>query len=88
MKPVNAITVNTASGTLQTIEKLSKKFNPDIETMEGAAFFYICSGGKIPFLAIRSISNKVEPRNKDNWDIRFALDNLSEKLKDFILSTD
>jgi len=88
MKPVNAITVNTASGTLQTIEKLFKKYNPDIETMEGAAFFYICSGEKIPFLALRSISNKVEPRNKGNWDIRLALDNLSGKLKDYILSLD
>ncbi|MCU0460794.1 MAG: futalosine hydrolase [Bacteroidales bacterium] len=88
MKPVNAITVNTASGTLQTIERLVKKYNPDIETMEGAAFFYICSGEKIPFLALRSISNKVEPRNKDNWNIRLALDNLSEKLKEYILSLD
>jgi len=88
MKPVNAITVNTASGTRQTIERLLKKYNPDIETMEGAAFFYICSREKIPFLALRSISNKVEPRNKDNWNIRFALDNLSEKLKEYILSLD
>ena len=53
--------------------------------MEGAAFFYICSGEKIPFLALRSISNRVEPRNKNNWNIPLALDNLSEKLKEIIL---
>jgi futalosine hydrolase len=87
-KPVNAITVFTASGSAQTIERLSKKYNPDIETMEGATFFYICSGGKIPFLALRSISNRVEPRNKDSWNILLALDNLSEKLKDYILMLD
>ncbi len=85
LKTVRAITVNTASGSELTIEKLSKKYNPDIETMEGATFFYICSREKIPFLALRSISNRVEPRNKKNWDIPLALDNLSEKLKEIIL---
>jgi futalosine hydrolase len=85
MKGVNAITVNIASGSEPAIEKLVTKFSPDIETMEGAAFFYICTGEKIPFLALRSISNRVEPRNKKNWNIPLALDNLSEKLKEIIL---
>ena len=43
LKPVRAITVNTATGSETTKGKLLKKFNPDIETMEGATFFYICS---------------------------------------------
>jgi futalosine hydrolase len=88
LKPVNAITVNTASGTMSTIGKMLKKYNPDIETMEGATFFYICSGEKLPFLAIRSISNKVEPRDKNKWNIPLALNNLSEKLREFILMLD
>ena len=85
MKPVNAITVNTATGSRKTIDRLLKKYNPDIETMEGATFFYICSRENFPFLALRSISNKVETRNKDNWNIPLALNNLSEKLEDFFL---
>jgi len=85
-RPVNAITVNTASGSQQTIEKLRKKFDPDIETMEGATFFYICSGEKTPFLALRAISNMVEPRDTGKWDIDGAIRNLSEGLKRFILS--
>jgi futalosine hydrolase len=88
LKPVKAITVNTATGSETTIEKLKRKFNPDIETMEGATFFYICTGGKIPFLAIRAISNKVEPRYKSKWDIPLALANLSEKLKGIFLMLD
>jgi futalosine hydrolase len=48
--------------------------------MEGATFFYLCSREKIPFLALRAISNMVERRNKNNWDIDLALNNLSEKL--------
>jgi futalosine hydrolase len=86
VKPVNAITVNTATGSGATREKLSRKFNPDIETMEGATFFYICSRENIPFLALRAISNMVEVRNRNNWNIALALDNLSETLNEVILT--
>jgi futalosine hydrolase len=84
LKPAKAITVNTATGSESTRLKLLKKFNPDIETMEGATFFYICAKEQIPFLALRAISNRVEPRNKSNWNITLALDNLSEKLNEVI----
>jgi len=86
LKPVRAITVNTATGSESTRNRLIKKFNPDIETMEGATFFYICSRENIPFLAVRAISNKVELRNKDRWNIPLALNNLSEKLIDVLLT--
>jgi futalosine hydrolase len=86
VKPVNAITVNTATGSDNTRDKLVRKYNPDIETMEGATFFYICSRERIPFLALRSISNMVEIRNKDNWNIKLALSNLAEKLREVVLT--
>ena len=86
LKPVRAITLNTATGSENSIKKWLKKFNPDIETMEGAAFFYICSRENIPFLALRAISNRVESRNKKNWNIKLALNNLSEKLNDVFLA--
>jgi futalosine hydrolase len=86
LKPVSAITVNTITGSESSREKLVKKYNPDIETMEGATFFYICSREKIPFLALRSISNKVEARNKNNWNIALALNNLSEKLIEVMIT--
>ncbi len=86
IKPVKAITLNTATGSEISKTKWIKKFNPDIESLEGATFFYICTLEKIPFLAIRAISNKVEPRNKSNWNIALALDNLSEKLIELLLT--
>jgi futalosine hydrolase len=80
--PVRAITVNTSTGSELTRVKMINKFNPDIETMEGATFFYICVREKIPFLTVRSISNRVELRNRDNWNVPLALDKLSEKLNE------
>jgi len=84
LRPVKAITVNTATGTEATAEKLKKLYNPDIETMEGAAFFYICSFEKIPFIALRAVSNKVGTRSKNAWNIPLALSNLEIKIYEIL----
>ncbi len=73
---VKAITVNTAHGEEESITKVMNLFNPEVESMEGAAFFYACLLEGITCSQIRSISNKVERRNKDNWDIPLAVKNL------------
>jgi futalosine hydrolase len=67
---------------------ISERYHPDIETMEGAAFFYVCSRENIPFLAIRAVSNKVELRNREKWNIPLAINNLSEKFGELLLSFD
>lgn len=55
-----------------------------IESMEGAAFFSVCRAEKIPFLQIRSVSNRVgDPRPL--WRIPEALDALAEGLRRLLL---
>ncbi len=76
----NGLTVNVASGNQTDIAKRWAKFKPDLETMEGAGIFYVCILQNIPFIEIRAISNKIEPRNVKNWNIPLALTNLSEIL--------
>ena len=77
---VKAVTSNTAHGNRSSITRLINKFNPDIETMEGAAAAYICAMENIPFLQLRAISNFVEPRNKNAWNIPLAKENLNHTL--------
>jgi futalosine hydrolase len=79
-----SISVNTCSGVESTIDMRMKKYGADIESMEGAAFFYACNMLEIPCIQIRAISNKVEPRNKENWDVAGALKNLHEKVIEII----
>ena len=74
---VKGITVNTVHGNNTSIKKVIKKFNPDIESMEGAAFFFACSHEKISCIQIRAVSNYVERRNKKKWEIKIALKNLN-----------
>ena len=82
---VKAITVNTTSGSINRINNLANKFNPDIETMEGASVAFVANNKSIPVLQLRAISNYVEPRNKSNWNIGLAIKNLNNFLIDFIL---
>ncbi len=77
---VKGITMQRTSGSLPLIEERKNKFSPDVETMESAAFFYVALQQKIPFVAIRSIANMVEPRNKENWQIDLAVENLNNYL--------
>lgn len=78
--PVKSITVNTLYSNPKWINIMRDKFSPEIETMNGAAFFYVCLSEKIPFLQIRAISHFVEIRRIENWNIPSALENLSESI--------
>lgn len=77
---VKGITVNKVHGNIESIRKFNNKYEYDVESMEGAAFFFVCLQEQQKFLQIRSISNFVEPRNKENWDIHGAIDSLNEIL--------
>ena len=77
---VKAVTSNTLHGNKANIEKVEQKFQPDIETMEGAGFFYVCLSEKILFFQIRGISNFVEPLNKEKWDIKTSVIKLNDTI--------
>ena len=77
LKKVRAITVNTVHGHEPSIQKLSGRIQSQLESMEGAAFFYACKQAGVPCLQIRAVSNYVEKRNRDAWQIGLAIKNLN-----------
>jgi len=79
-RKVRGVTVQTASGSKTRIDDLVQRFHPQVETMENAAFFYVCRKHNISFSSFRAISNKVEPRNRKNWRIDEAVKNVNETL--------
>lgn len=81
---VKGITVNTANGEKISIEKIIKQFHPDIESMEGAVISYISLKHNIPFAEIRVVSNFVEPRNVNNWNIPLAIKKLTTLLPEIL----
>ncbi len=76
-----AVTVQTVSGLPEKTEQLIKGFMPQIESMEGAAFFYVCILEEVPFIELRSVSNEVGERDRAKWNIPLALDSLKRANK-------
>ncbi len=81
---VKAVTVNKVSDSNLQTQQLVKAFNPDIETMEGAALHYICLQESIPFIQIRALSNYVGERDKTKWKTMEAIENLNTTLQKLI----
>jgi len=84
LQKANAITVNTVHGNDASIKKLSGYIDAQIESMEGAAFFYACKQVGVPALQIRAVSNYVEKRNRDAWQIGLAIKNLNTFAEEFL----
>jgi len=83
-RKLRGITVQTASGSQKRIDELVQRCNPQVETMENAAFFYVCRLLKVPFASFRAISNMVEPRNRENWRISEAIVSVNESLRELL----
>lgn len=81
---VNAITINQITTGEERIQQLIKKYDPTIESMEGAALHYVCREFNTPFIQLRAISNYVGERDKTNWKIQEAIENLNQTVLKFI----
>jgi len=81
---VTAATVNTVHGEETSIAKLHQRAAPQLESMEGAAFFYACQQAGVPALQIRAVSNYAEKRNRDAWKIGLAVKNLNTFAEDLL----
>lgn len=84
LKKVKGITVNTVHGNDSSINAIKKLYKPDVETMEGASFFYTCLMHRMNCLQVRAVSNAVERRNTKNWNIELAVNNLTDWAKKFL----
>jgi futalosine hydrolase len=74
---VRGITVNTVHGNERSIAAVVERFQPQVESMEGAAFTYACLIRALPFAQVRAVSNLVERRNRQAWRMGDAIRALS-----------
>ncbi len=81
---VKGITVQTVTNDRVVISALISKWQPDVETMEGAAAAYVCQNKQIPFVQIRAISNIVGTRDKSHWHTGEAIGNLNNALASIV----
>ena len=77
---VTGVSVNEITTNAKKIHQFIEHYAPAIESMEGAAFHYVCLNEGIPFIQIRSISNRIGERDKSQWQINEAIENLQNTL--------
>ncbi len=79
------VTVSTCSGTIKRAKELEKRFNAICENMEGAAIAHVCDIYGIPMVEIRGISNIVEERDMNKWNLKLAAENCQRAVMEVII---
>ena len=78
VKKVAGVTVNLLTENATRVA--ARRAAAEVETMEGAAFFYVCLREGVSFLQLRGISNRVGVRDKQLWRTAEALDSVGSLL--------
>ncbi len=74
---VKGISVNKVTGTNHSADKMKERHPGTItESMEGFAFLYYCRMLHIEGIQIRCISNYVEDRDRDKWELERAIEGI------------
>jgi futalosine hydrolase len=81
LEAVNANTVSLLSADDLMANLYQKKTGALIETMEGASFGLISAKMAVKAYQVRGISNYCGDRNKQEWDIKKAINSLKNFLK-------
>jgi futalosine hydrolase len=79
-----SITNNEITTNKSRINLLRSKYQPSLESMEGAAHHFVCLQEKVPFIQIRAVSNIVGERDKSKWQMREAIENLNIALTNIL----
>jgi futalosine hydrolase len=84
------ITVNKIHGKEESIAALhallqqEKERGVVLESMEGAAFAYVCRQLEQDAIEVRSVSNVVEVRNREHWRMKEAIEALNNFLIEYL----
>lgn len=62
------------------VAKMLRQFPADLETMESAAFGYVCARQHVNYAEIRCTSNHVVPKKQEKWQLEGALNALGSTL--------
>jgi len=73
LPPQRFATSERVTGSLAEAERLQRRFDVAIESMEGAAAAQVCLALGVPFAEVRGVSNTVGERDHRAWDVPAAV---------------
>jgi futalosine hydrolase len=74
----SSVSVSSVTGTEERAAWLKTSCNGDLENMEGFALAFGAAQKGVPFLEVRTVSNLVGSREKEDWDLNGALGKLGD----------
>lgn len=74
--PCKSLTVAGVTASFARARQLESLYHADLENMEGFSVAFACLRAGVPCVEIRSVSNKIGPRSKDEKDFSGALKSL------------
>ena len=77
---MRSLSVAGVSASFARARDLQQRYHAELENMEGFAVAYACARAGVPCVEVRSVSNKVGPRQKDEKDFPGALEALAQVL--------
>jgi len=80
LKAVRGATVNCNTNNRAKANYYTKKYKAETESMEGASFYDVCEKQKQQCLQIRSVSNHIPWKSKEEWDFNIAKKSLTKFL--------
>lgn len=80
LEVLDAITVSAISADADVNKAFRVKYDAAIESMEGAAFHFVCLQERVKFLQLRAVSNRVGERDKTKWRMKDAIIDLHQTL--------
>ena len=84
LEQASAVSVNEITTDNDRIHWIQQNHPRLVESMEGAAFHYVCLLKEIPFIQFRSVSNLIGQRDKTKWKMGEAIQNLNHSLISFL----
>lgn len=81
---VTSISVAGVSGTPERAHELHSRTRAEVENMEGFALAWASALHGLPFLQIRSISNRVGFRGPEEWNMNLAFSSLRRAAKQLL----
>jgi len=78
---VKSVSVAGVSGSPDRAAELQAKTRAEVENMEGFALAWACTLQDVPFVQIRTISNRVGSRSNKEWNMGLALCSLRQATK-------
>lgn len=79
----SALTVNSCTNNIERTEFFKNKFSALIESMEGYAFFEVCSKFELNYFQIRAVSNYIPQSTKNDWNMNSALMSIDKLLENY-----